>query len=610
MTVPAYNTDLVDFEDFEAASTISTEMTGYTATSKGEDQDEDFPIQGTQHASAEQRTASTGSLASDYGSNITWTSGWNFFLWGMFLAPAAVDSDANAGIEMAVGSAINAFHRWTVGGNDFGRYPYGGWQNFVVDPEISTGRTTTGAPGTNYRWVGMLCKVISAISKGSPYGIDVIRYGRGELEVTYGETADYATFDGMAAENDSINNKWGLFQESVGSYLWKGLISLGTATTAVDFRDSNRVIVVDNTRRVQSDFNKIEINHASSNVEWTNISIQSLSTVSPGDLEMVDNCTHIDVGGVFTDMGTFIYQSNADLTSRIFRRCGLVTTGGGDFDSCVFEETSDAAKAVIVSSPANAALLTNCTFVSSGTGHGLEVGGTAADFELTGCDFTGYDTADPGTAANKAIYINIGSGTVNLTMTDCTGVTQDYHVRSAGATVNVIVGAVTIKTTVNTTTGVPVSGALVYIQAKDGTGDFPFEDVVTGIVNSGTTATVTHAAHGMASNDYVTINGGTLSANEGVFQITWISSSSYSYTMLSTPGSSPTGTITSTFVALYGLTDSLGVKSTTRVYASDQPITGWARRSSGSPYYKEGSISGTIDTADGLEATAVLVLDE
>ncbi|RLA02068.1 MAG: hypothetical protein DRQ42_01635 [Gammaproteobacteria bacterium] len=677
MTVPAYNTDLADFEDFEAASTISTEMVGYTATAKGEDQDEDFPIQGTQHASAEQRTAATGSLASDYGSNITWTSGWSIFLWGIFLAPAAVDSDANGGIEMAIGSAISAFHRWTVGGNDFGRYPYGGWQNFVVDPEVTTGRTTTGTPGTNYRWVGMLCKVISAISKGSPYGIDVIRYGRGELEVTYGEAANYATFDGMATENDSTNNKWGLFSSQSGSYIWKGLMSLGSAATLVDFRDSNRNIVVDNTRRVQSTFNKIEVNNTSSNIEWSNINIVSLCTVSPGQFEAVADAP-IDFDSCqFTDLGTFIFQSNSALTATIFRRCGLVTTGGADVDGCTFDDTSDSTKAVIVSSPANAALITDSIFISGGTGHGLEIGGTAADLTLTDCVFTGYDIANPGTAANKAIYVNIATGTVNLTVSGGSGVTLDYHVRSAGATVNVIAGAVPVEVTCVKTDGTELEDIRVYVAADpkssgtattdtasklvdtdatfetdgvevddvafnqtDGTsatvtavdsetslslssdafpdgdedyrvgGAFPAEDTVT-IVNSGTTATVTHTGHGMGSSDYVYIEGGSLDANEGVYQITYISTSSYSYTMLSTPGSSPTGTITATFVALFGLSDADGIVATSRIYITAQPVSGWARNTiSDKPFYQEGIITGTIDTSAGLTATAVLVSDE
>lgn len=141
-------------------------------------------------------------------------------------------------------------------------------------------------------------------------------------------------------------------------------------------------------------------------------------------------------------------------------------------------------------------------------------------------------------------------------------------------------------------------------------GAFPVEDTVT-IANSGTTATVTHTGHGMATNDYVYIEGGTLVANEGVFQITYINANSYSYTMGSTPGSSPTGTITSTFVALTGLSDVNGVVSTSRVYTVDQPISGWARNTvGGSPYYKEGPVTGTVDASDGLISTAVLVSDE
>ncbi len=140
-------------------------------------------------------------------------------------------------------------------------------------------------------------------------------------------------------------------------------------------------------------------------------------------------------------------------------------------------------------------------------------------------------------------------------------------------------------------------------------GPYPDKDPVT-IVNSGTTATVTHTGHGMLNNDYVYIEGGDIVANEGVFQITYINANSYSYTMGSSPGSSPTGTITSTFVGLYGLTNSSGVKSTSRVYDADQLVTGWARKASSSPYYVAAPMRGTIDSADGLSATGVLVSDE
>jgi hypothetical protein len=80
--------------------------------------------------------------------------------------------------------------------------------------------------------------------------------------------------------------------------------------------------------------------------------------------------------------------------------------------------------------------------------------------------------------------------------------------------------------------------------------------------------------------------------------------------MDSAPGSSPTGTITCTFVALYGLSNASGIVTTSRVYSADQNVEGWARKSSSSPYYKPGPLSGTVDSADGFSTTAVLVIDE
>jgi hypothetical protein len=42
-------------------------------------------------------------------------------------------------------------------GSDYGSYPYGGWQNFAVNPEAPS----IGVPGTAYRWVGPGVRVLS-----------------------------------------------------------------------------------------------------------------------------------------------------------------------------------------------------------------------------------------------------------------------------------------------------------------------------------------------------------------------------------------------------------------------------------------------------------------
>jgi hypothetical protein len=81
--------------------------------------------------------------------------------------------------------------------------------------------------------------------------------------------------------------------------------------------------------------------------------------------------------------------------------------------------------------------------------------------------------------------------------------------------------------------------------------------------------------------------------------------------MPSAPGSSPTGTITSTFVALSGLTDINGEITTSRVYASSQPVTGIVRKSTtpGS-LFKPFPLNGTVSNTTGFAATAVMTPDE
>jgi hypothetical protein len=62
-------------------------------------------------------------------------------------------------------------------------------------------------------------------------------------------------------------------------------------------------------------------------------------------------------------------------------------------------------------------------------------------------------------------------------------------------------------------------------------------------------------------------------------------------------------------VLLLGTTDSSGNISSTVNYISDISISGWARKSTGSPYYKESSISGTV-TSSGFSSTVQMILDE
>ena len=176
----------------------------------------------------------------------------------------------------------------------------------------------------------------------------------------------------------------------------------------------------------------------------------------------------------------------------------------------------------------------------------------------------------------------------------------------------VIAGAVTASVNVKNSDDDNIETARVLVKAATG-GPFPFNVTLNAgaITRSGSTATVSHTGHGMATNDKVLIEGANEVEYNGIFTITKINNDSYSYTVSGTPGTPATGTIKSTFVVLSGLTDASGNITMSRVFPSDQPITGWARKSSvdDPPLYKQSAIGGLVDSETGFSANVLLILD-
>ena len=136
-------------------------------------------------------------------------------------------------------------------------------------------------------------------------------------------------------------------------------------------------------------------------------------------------------------MGTFIFNDGTNsnvLTGTTFRRCAKVTTGGATLTGCIIDDSTDTSVHVTTASPAEAAKISNTEFISSGTGNGLEITGTAASITLSGLDFSGYSTT---VDANKPIYVNIATGSMTINISGGSGVSASSHVRTAGCTVTV-----------------------------------------------------------------------------------------------------------------------------------------------------------------------------
>lgn len=597
MAAPTYATDLTDIL-LDMAST-----TGWTALGGGASglvaPETDFYIQGSNCISKAGWSSAVKGMIYNAGSQSI-TSGEAVFIWVYYWAPNSLDTEASAGLQVLVGSGSAAFKQFYVGGSD--TLTYGGWLCAVVDPTL-TADATTGSPTSTTAYFGAQADVPSTgPSKGQPLGIDAFRFGR-ELQITNGDSGNgYATFDGAAVYDNGSTRRWGLLLKRDGAYYQQGLFLMGASGTTIDFRDSNRVIFIQNTKKVSSSFNAFEVRNASSRVDWTNIQVQALGTVSKGNFITTDNATINLTNCSFTDLGTFNFKSNGTLTGSTFRNCNLVTLDSSTVTTCKVFGTNDATRAI---STNTLTTITGSTFTSTGTKHAVELTSLGSGTMTWANYLSGYASSD-GSTGNEAVYVNVGSGSLTI------NVSAGYNtpsIRTAGATVTVSSGAVTVRARAVTTAGTAIQSARVLLKASDGTGPFPYNTTVT-ISRSGATATVAHTAHGMATNDYVTIDDANQSEYNGVKLITKIDANSYSYTVSGSPANPATGTIKSTFVALYGTTDASGYVSTTRVYGSSQNVVGWARKSTTAPYYKEGTLTGTVVAGTGFDSTAVMVSDE
>jgi hypothetical protein len=319
-------------------------------------------------------------------------------------------------------------------------------------------------------------------------------------------------------------------------------------------------------------------------------------------------------GRSFDGMRIITFTSGVTADDAIIQNSGVVTVAGASMAGAIVNASTVAADASAIiwnfASDPNGEL-DNMT-ITKGTNahHAIEYGGnTPATTTLTGIDFVGFNATTD--SNDSALYFpDTGSDvawTVNLV--GCSGNISYKKVR-AGDTVTLVVDPVTVQVTVlNLDTGLPIENARVFVPVTSGV-NFPYQDSVT-ITGTGTTATVTHTAHGLATNDNVVIRGANEDVYNGTYQITVTGVNTYTYTTNETIGSSPaTGTIISTFVIISGLTNASGIISDTRTYGVDQPIGGWARKSTASPFYRQGAIVDTVSSTAGKSLTISLSSDE
>jgi hypothetical protein len=162
-----------------------------------------------------------------------------------------------------------------------------------------------------------------------------------------------------------------------------------------------------------------------------------------------------DFTGLVLVKATVTLRPVLTFSSMSFSTCASVTTNGSTITSCNFGDSP-----IAVASPADAALISNCNITkTTGTSHGITITGAAANITLSGLIFTGYAATD-GSTGNEAIYVNIATGSVTITIG---GGGSTPSIRTAGATVTVVSGATV------TFTGLPTGTDIVILTAGTST---------------------------------------------------------------------------------------------------------------------------------------------
>lgn len=300
-----------------------------------------------------------------------------------------------------------------------------------------------------------------------------------------------------------------------------------------------------------------------------------------------------DFSGVaLTGAGDVQLRAVTTFTGMSFTDCPTITTNGAAISNCSLTDSK-----LICAALSELEDVSDCAFVSSGTGHAVEVGGSASTIALSGNTFTGY-AASNGSTGNEAIYVNIASGTVTINIS---GGGSTPSIRTAGATV-IVQNVVTVKVTAkDADTAAAVQSARVLLHRSTG--------ATVTITRSGSTATVTHSSHGYSNGQKVVIKGADQGEYNGLKTISNVTAGTYDYTVSGTPATPATGTITSYRVILDGDTDAAGIVQDTGFnYTADLAVEGRVRKGTSATYYKTSPLSGTI-TAAGLDLTTFLVKD-
>ena len=618
MAVPTYGTDLALIDDAQAVGSYSATGGGAAALND----ETDYFINNTQCISKNGFTATTKGIIHDDVAAPTITAGDCVFIWARQANRNILDTIANSGGAVIMGTSNANYDFWNVDGSNTEGSNLLSWITYAVDP-TATADGTVGTPGT-YDHFGFRWKILGSGSlKGAPNAVGVSRHGR-ELTVIDGQAANYGTFLGAGTFDSDITRRWGILTPVSGGYWFHGAFVMGTGATSVDFRDSDRNINVLDDPHAPTGFNEFEIRNASSNVEWTNIVIKHLGANTNPSLLTLNVGTFTGLLCQFDGMSTTTFSSTQSCTFSTWSNSDRINLNEADISgSSILTPTVAADEGAVfddrtTTGATNISELDNCEFsIGTNSHHAIRFGtGVDDDITLTGIEFTGFSaTAD---ATNATLRFDATTGTMNVNLVDCTvdgnpATTANVGVDdAAGIVVTLVVDPKTTKLTITEADGTFIENARVFLETADNGGGsgFPYEAAVSTLTQAAGVATLTaSAAHGLDTGDKVVVRGAAEQPYNSVVSITVTSTTVFTYAIDSGATSPAGGTPIFSYVPIQGLTNASGVIQSSKTWPASQSLKGYARKSSASPYFKQSAIS-IADASGGTDLQVALQPDE
>lgn len=529
---------------------------------------------------------------------------------------------AQGGIRLIVVDSGGDYKEWYVGGVD----DYSGdWEQFLVDVSTTADNTSATAPTmTDITYIGISSYYVTKPARAENVYIDAQWYGSDpSITITGTATTSGDCWSELESLSQSVTRRDGVIRLRNGIYELRGgmKFNLTGGSGSVDFSDNQNSKLLWSPAPAGSLDSASFISVEGNATGTTDFTLGSL--VGTGDdrqgyiggligslgpratFDSKTDTANIDsmelYGVTMENLGTVAFDgaTTQEAITCTYLGSYQVDPGAAEVLSCFFVNTADTDAALLWNESID---ISYCQFIANTVGAAVEhPSAVGSPYTHTNLVYSG-NTFDVLNSSGSAISIS-KTGTSNPTT-------------SEGSAVTYIGASVTVKATATTTAGVGIENALVLVKAVSMSpeGPFPVSESVT-IARTGSPvdlAVVSHTAHGMQANDKVVIEGATQAEYNGVKTISYIDANSYSFVCSSSPlpVTPATGTITATFAALYGLTDANGEVSTSRVYNSPQDVSGWSRKMSGTPYYKEGVLTGTVSTTTGFDRSAVMALDE